>query len=55
MELVDEIIAKDEEWRQLTGSIDNLKKDRNAVQKQVAVKKKANEECPEMVNKVCEY
>lgn len=41
VELVDEIIAKDDKWRLMTGSIDNLRKDRNTVQKQVATKKKA--------------
>ena len=32
VELVDEIIAKDEQWRRMTGEIDNLKKERNAIQ-----------------------
>jgi hypothetical protein len=44
VEIVDEIIAKDNEWRQLTGDIDNLKKERNATQKQVGIKMKAGEE-----------
>ena len=49
VELVDEIVAKDESWRRMTGDIDNLKKNRNAIQKQVGIKKKAGEECDEMV------
>lgn len=47
VELVDEIIANDEKWRQMTGQIDNLRKDRNTVQKAVATKMKAKEPCEE--------
>lgn len=47
VELVDEIIANDEKWRLMTGQIDNLRKDRNTVQKVVATKMKAKEECDE--------
>jgi len=43
VEVVDEVIAKDEKWRILTGTIDDLRKKRNAVQKEVAVKMKAKE------------
>ena len=49
VELVDEIIAKDERWRFLTGTVDNLRKKRNAVQKDVATKKKANEACDDLI------
>ena len=49
VEIVDEIIAKDNEWRMCTGGIDDLKKERNAIQKQIAAKKKAKEECDDMV------
>jgi seryl-tRNA synthetase len=35
-ESVDAIIAQDNAWRQRTGGIDLLKKERNAVQKQVS-------------------
>jgi seryl-tRNA synthetase len=49
VDLVDEIIALDNKWRSLTGEIDNLKKRRNAVQKEVGLKKKAGEPCDEMV------
>jgi seryl-tRNA synthetase len=52
VELVDEIIAKDNEWRQMTGNIDGLKKNRNAIQKQVAEKKKAKEPCDDMVAQI---
>ena len=34
------------------GDIDNLKKEKNATQKQVATKKKAKEDCPELVAEV---
>ena len=47
VELVDEIIANDTKWRQMTGEIDNLRKDRNTVQKAVATKMKAKEPCEE--------
>mmetsp|Transcript_10485 Transcript_10485/g.11296 ORF Transcript_10485/g.11296 Transcript_10485/m.11296 type:complete len:644 (+) Transcript_10485:109-2040(+) len=40
VEIVDEIIAKDDIWRGLTGTIDNLKKQRNQVQKEIATIKK---------------
>ena len=38
--------------RGLTGTIDDLKKQRNIVQKDVATKKKANEACDELVAKI---
>jgi seryl-tRNA synthetase len=44
VEIVDEIIQHDNQWRQLTGDIDNLKKEKNAIQKEVGKKKKAREE-----------
>lgn len=53
-DVVDEIIAKDNEWRFLTGSIDNFKKEKNAIQKQVSVKMKAKEECPDLLAKIKE-
>lgn len=49
VELVDQIIEKDNRWRYLTGAIDDLKKKRNKVQKEVAIKKKSNLPCDEMV------
>jgi len=52
VELVDEIIALDNKWRSLTGDIDNLKKNKNSVQKAVGEKKKKGEECDEMVLEV---
>jgi len=52
VELVDEIISKDERWRLLTGTIDNMKKRRNAVQKDVGDKKKKGEPCEEMVSEI---
>lgn len=41
VELVDEIIAKDDQWRATTGHGDFLRKERNAVQKDIATLKKA--------------
>lgn len=52
VEWVDEVIAKDDRWRLLTGTIDQLKKQRNLVQKDVATKKKAGEPCDEMVAQI---
>eukprot|EP01036_Dinobryon_divergens_P023761 gene23761-32147_t len=52
VELIDQIIAADEKWRGLTGTIDDLKKQRNIVQKDVATKKKANEACDDLVAKI---
>ncbi len=50
--IVDEIIAKDEAWRRMTGDIDDLKKERNKVQKEVGIKMKAKEECGDMVARI---
>lgn len=65
VELVDEIIAKDDIWRNLTGTIDNFRKARNIVQKDIATIKKLlastkdmdettkathNAKCDELVN-----
>ncbi len=36
----------------MEGDIDNLKKEKNATQKKVALKKKAKEDCPELVTEV---
>ena len=36
----------------MTGTIDDLKKQRNIVQKDVATKKKANEACDDLVAKI---
>jgi len=49
VELVDEIIQLDDQWRKFTGLINDLKKNRNKIQKEVAVKKKANQECEDQV------
>ncbi len=52
VELVDQIIAADEKWRNGVYTIDNLKKDKNKTQKEVGIKMKAKEACPELVSKV---
>lgn len=46
---VDEVIAKDEEWRIKTKEADNLRRDVNALQKQIAPKKKAKENCDDLI------
>ena len=46
VEIVDDIIEKDNKWRYLTGSIDQFKKARNKIQKdEVAAKMKAKQNC----------
>lgn len=52
VEMVDEIIAKDDRWRFLTGTIDNIRKERNTVQKEVANKKKAGQPCDDLVAEI---
>ena len=49
VEIVDEIIKMDDEWRMMTGDIDKLKAKKNAIQKEVGKKKKAKEECDDLV------
>lgn len=46
VEIVDEIIEKDDKWRHLTGAIDDFKKHKNKIQKeQIAIKMKNKENC----------
>ena len=52
VELVDEIIALDNQWRRYTGDIDFMKKERNVVQKEVGQKKKAKQECEDQVQHI---
>lgn len=46
---VDDCIAKDEEWRSQTNKADDLRREVNALQKQIAPKKKAKEDCDELI------
>ena len=52
VEIVDEIIELDTKWRRMTGDIDFMKKERNAVQKEVGKKKKAKEECDDQIQQI---
>eukprot|EP01038_Epipyxis_sp_PR26KG_P005387 gene5387-7470_t len=52
VELVDEIITKDEAWRLMTGDIDQLNKKRNTIQKEVGNKKKNNEFCDDLIEQI---
>ena len=52
VELIDQIIEKDEKWRYMTGDIDRLKAERNKVQKEVGKKMKAKEDASEMVAQI---
>ena len=52
VELVDQVISLDDTWRKLTGEIDRLKKSKNAVQKEVGIKKKAGQECDAQVAEI---
>ena len=47
VEIVDEIIALDDKWRAATGDVDEMKKDRNTLQKEVGKKMKAKVPCDE--------
>jgi seryl-tRNA synthetase len=49
VELVDDIIAKDDRWRYLTGSIDDLRAKKNKIQKEIAPKMKSKEPCGDLV------
>ncbi len=49
---VDEVIQKDEEWREKQKESDNLRRDVNALQKQIAPKKKAKEDCDELIKEM---
>lgn len=55
VELVDEIITKDDLWRFQTGAIDDMRKERNKVQKDVATKKKAKEQCDDEVAQIKKF
>ena len=52
VEIVDEIIAIDEKWRLCVAAIDNIKKEKNKIQKEVGKKMKAKEPCDEMIARV---
>jgi seryl-tRNA synthetase len=49
---VDEVIVKDEEWRTKQKEIDNLRRDVNKLQKQIAPKKKAKEDCDDLIKEM---
>lgn len=49
-----QVIAKDEAWRSVTSALDNARRDRNAVQQVVAKKKKAKEECDDLVKEIAQ-
>mmetsp|Transcript_15551 Transcript_15551/g.38756 ORF Transcript_15551/g.38756 Transcript_15551/m.38756 type:complete len:482 (-) Transcript_15551:1694-3139(-) len=52
-EWVDEVIAEDEKWRELTKQRDSLRKEVNRIQKEeITPKKKAKEDCTEAVAKM---
>jgi len=46
VELVDEVIAADEQWRESVNAVDRLKAAKNAQQKKITALKKAKEEVP---------
>ena len=51
--IVDQVVALDEEWRNLRGNIDDLRKELNKFQKTViAPKKKAKEDCEQEVQQM---
>lgn len=52
VEIVDDIIATDEKWRECVAAIDNIKKEKNKIQKEVGKKMKAKEPCEDMIAQV---
>jgi seryl-tRNA synthetase len=48
-EHLEDVIQLDAKWRKLRGDVDNLNKEYNAVNKQIAEKKKAKEECDDLI------
>ena len=49
---VDETIAADEEWRSVVNNMDELRRQVNALQKQIAPKKKAKEACDDLIKEM---
>mmetsp|Transcript_25153 Transcript_25153/g.29115 ORF Transcript_25153/g.29115 Transcript_25153/m.29115 type:complete len:92 (+) Transcript_25153:93-368(+) len=49
---VDDAIAKDEEWRTQQKLADNLRREINSLQKQIAPMKKAKQPCDELVSEM---
>lgn len=52
--IVDKVVAADEEWRKLQYEAEQVRKDQNAVNKEIATKKKAKEDCEELIKKSTE-
>lgn len=50
--LVDSVISKDEEWRIQQKTADNLRRQVNDLQKQIAPKKKAKEDCDDLIKEM---
>lgn len=46
------MIAKDAEWRSATFEADRARKERNKVQQEVSKKKKAKEECDDLIKQI---
>ncbi len=47
-----QVIAKDAEWRAAVFASDKARKDRNKVQQEVSKKKKAKEECDDLIKQI---
>jgi len=52
VELVDKVIEKDNAWRGIITELDNLRKQRNAIQREVGEKKKKKQDCPDLIAQV---
>ncbi len=50
--LIDSVISKDEEWRTQQKTSDNLRRQVNDLQKQIAPKKKAKEDCDDLIKEM---
>mmetsp|Transcript_30995 Transcript_30995/g.40925 ORF Transcript_30995/g.40925 Transcript_30995/m.40925 type:complete len:557 (+) Transcript_30995:135-1805(+) len=51
VEIVDEVIEEDNKWRAVVSAIDNLKKERNTVQKEIAKKMKSKEPAEDLLSR----
>eukprot|EP01053_Blabericola_migrator_P005186 Blabericola_migrator_1__5185@NODE_2673_length_2476_cov_178_674554_g1672_i0_p1_GENE_NODE_2673_length_2476_cov_178_674554_g1672_i0NODE_2673_length_2476_cov_178_674554_g1672_i0_p1_ORF_typecomplete_len452_score103_08tRNAsynt_2b/PF00587_25/6_3e03tRNAsynt_2b/PF00587_25/8_8e48Seryl_tRNA_N/PF02403_22/1_1e26Phage_GP20/PF06810_11/0_028HMMR_C/PF15908_5/0_12BBS2_N/PF14781_6/4_8e02BBS2_N/PF14781_6/7_3e03BBS2_N/PF14781_6/2_3bZIP_Maf/PF03131_17/1_4UPF0242/PF06785_11/0_22UPF0242/PF06785_11/4_6e03Uso1_p115_C/PF0 len=52
--LVDKVIAVDDEWRKVLFEMEQARRDQNTVNKEIAAKKKAKEDCEELIKKSTE-
>eukprot|EP01054_Gregarina_sp_Poly1_P001136 Gregarina_sp_Poly_1__1135@NODE_1278_length_4511_cov_81_929118_g5_i1_p1_GENE_NODE_1278_length_4511_cov_81_929118_g5_i1NODE_1278_length_4511_cov_81_929118_g5_i1_p1_ORF_typecomplete_len418_score66_22tRNAsynt_2b/PF00587_25/4_6e44Seryl_tRNA_N/PF02403_22/3_6e25Seryl_tRNA_N/PF02403_22/6_3e03_NODE_1278_length_4511_cov_81_929118_g5_i1921345 len=52
--IVDKVLAADEEWRKLLYDMEQVRKEQNAVNKEIAAKKKLKEDCEDLIERSTE-